>query len=290
MIPANFNVHIPDSITEAVNLLSKFGTDAKILAGGQSLIPMMKLRLVQIAEIIDLSNITKLIEFKKHQNSITIGSMTTYHDLITNNELKLMHPMIVESASVVADVQVRNRGTIGGSLAHADPAADLPAVMIASNAIFNIAGPNENKQIKAEDFFVDIFTTLLEENEILTSIEIPNNSFGDSSTETYKKFANKASHFAIVGVAARLNITNKVCSHASIAITGSGAKPVKAKKSEEILTGTKIEESDIAAAANESTNGLDFLNDIHASAEYREHLTKIFVSRALSEISTGKPI
>ena len=287
MIPANFNVHIPDSITEAINLLSKFGPDAKILAGGQSLIPMMKLRLVQTTEIIDLSNITQLIEFKKSPNSITIGAMTTYHDLITNSELKLMHPMIVESASVVADVQVRNRGTIGGSLAHADPAADLPAVMIASNAIFNIASPNGNKQIKAEDFFVDIFTTLLEENEILTSIEIPHNSPGDSSSETYKKFANKASHFAIVGVAARLNVTNKVCSYASIAITGAGAKPVKAKKSEEILTGTKIKESDITAAANESINGLDFLDDIHASSEYREHLTKTFVSRALSEISAG---
>jgi carbon-monoxide dehydrogenase medium subunit len=287
MIPANFNVHIPSSIAETINLLSKFGPDAKILAGGQSLIPMMKLRLVQTAEIIDLSNITELIEFKKSQNSITLGAMTTYHDLITNDELKLMHPMVVESASVVADIQVRNRGTVGGSLAHADPAADLPAAMIASNAVFNIASPNGNKKIKAADFFVDIFTTLLEENEILTSIEIPNNASGDSSSETYKKFANKASHFAIVGVAARVNVTNKVCSDVSIAITGAGAKPVKAKKSEAILTGTKMENSDIATAANESINELDFLDDIHASSAYREHLTKTFVSRALSEISAG---
>ena len=278
MVAATFDYHAPSTLSEALALLAA-NPNSKILAGGHSLIPMMKLRLADPDALIDLGGVEGLSYVRESAGALAIGAMTTYYDIIASGAVRASAPVIAEAASQVADPQVRNMGTIGGSLSHADPAADLPAVMLALGAEFTAASASGDRAISADDFFVDLFTTALGAGEILTEIRIP--AAAPGSGAAYAKMANKASHFAIVGAAASVTVDNGRCSAARIGITGAGASAYRATESESRLVGSDLGEGAVFSAAGHATDGVEMNEDIHASAEYREHLTKVFALRAI---------
>ena len=278
MVAATFDYHAPSTLSEALALLAA-NPNSKILAGGHSLIPMMKLRLADPDALIDLGGVEGLSYVRESAGALAIGAMTTYYDIIASGAVRASAPVIAEAASQVADPQVRNMGTIGGSLSHADPAADLPAVMLALGAEFTAASASGDRAISADDFFVDLFTTALGAGEILTEIRIP--AAAPGSGAAYAKMANKASHFAIVGAAASVTVENGRCSAARIGITGAGASAYRASESESRLVGSDLGEGAVFSAAGHATDGVEMNEDIHASAEYREHLTKVFALRAI---------
>ena len=279
MVSATFDYHAPSTLEDALSLLGDDG-DAKILAGGHSLIPMMKQRLAEPSALIDLGKVEGLSYVNETDGGIAIGAMTTYYDIINSAAAQATAPALAEAADMVADPQVRNMGTIGGSLAHSDPAADLPAVMLALGAELVASSSGGSRTISADEFFVDLFTTALEPNEILTEIRIP--SQGANSGAAYAKMANKASHYAIVGVAASVTVEGGSVTAARIGVTGSGASATRASESEARLLGTSGDADAIRSAAGRAANGIEMNEDIHASAEYREHLTKVFALRAIT--------
>ena len=278
MVAATFDYHAPSTLAEALALLGD-NPNSKILAGGHSLIPMMKLRLADPDALIDLGGVDGLSYVRESAGGLAIGAMTTYYDVMTSGAVRANAPVIAEAAAQVADPQVRNMGTIGGSLSHADPAADLPAVMLALGAEFTATSANGARTVSADDFFIDLFTTALGAGEILTEIRIPAAASGSGAA--YAKMANKASHFAIVGAAASVTVANGACSAARIGITGAGANAYRARESENRLIGSDLGDSAVFSAAGHAADGVEMNEDIHASAEYREHLTKVFALRAI---------
>ena len=280
MAAATFDYHAPTTLSDALSLLDG-APNAKILAGGHSLIPMMKLRLAEPDALIDLAKLSGLRCIQEADGGgLAIGAMATYYDVITSDAVRASAPVIAEAASQVADPQVRNMGTIGGSLSHADPAADLPAVMLALGAEMEATSAGDIRRvIPADAFFVDLFTTALGAGEILTEIRIPAAARGTGAA--YAKMANKASHFAIVGAAASVTVENGVCTAARIGVTGAGSSAYRARESESRLVGNDLSEGAIFSAAGHAADGVEMNEDIHASAEYREHLTKVFALRAI---------
>ena len=279
MAAAAFDYHAPSTLPEALTLLGD-NPNSKILAGGHSLIPMMKLRLAEPDALIDLGGVDGLSYVRETGGGgLAIGAMTTYYDVMTSGAVRANAPVIAEAAAQVADPQVRNMGTVGGSLSHADPAADLPAVMLALGAELAATSAGGDRVISADDFFVDLFTTALGAGEILTEIRVPAAASGTGAA--YAKMANKASHFAIVGAAASVTVANGVCSAARIGITGAGASAYRARESESRLVGSDLSEGAVFSAAGHAADGVEMNEDIHASAEYREHLTKVFALRAI---------
>ena len=279
MVTSTFDYHAPSTVEEAVALLDD-NADAKVLAGGHSLIPMMKLRLSEPSVVVDIGRVDGLSYVNESGGSLAIGAMTSYYDIINSDSVQQNAPVVAEAAGQVADPQVRNMGTIGGSLAHSDPAADLPAVMLALGAEIVATSSGGSRTISADDFFVDLFTTALEPNEILTEIRIP--AQGANSGAAYAKMANKASHFAIVGVAASVTVENGSVTAARIGVTGAGSSASRASDSEARLVGSSGDANSIRSAAGRAANGIEMNEDIHASAEYREHLTKVFALRAIT--------
>jgi carbon-monoxide dehydrogenase medium subunit len=285
MVAAKFDYHAPSTVGEALSLLNSNRDDAKILAGGHSLIPMMKLRLSEPSIIIDLGKVEGLSYIREDRGGLAIGGMTTYYDIISSDAVQAHAPVLAEAAALVADPQVRNMGTIGGSLSHSDPAADLPAVLLALGAEIEASsqgrlGRVNRRSVSADDFFVDLFTTALESNEILTEIRIPAQAAGSGAA--YAKMANKASHFAIVGVAASVAVDGGNCTAARVGVTGAGSSATRASDSEERLVGSPADADTIRSAAGRAANGIELNEDVHASAEYREHLTKVFALRAIT--------
>ena len=279
MAAAKFDYHAPSSVEEALNLLSG-NDDAKILAGGHSLIPMMKTGLAAPGALVDLGKVGGLSYVNESDGGLAIGAMTTYSELATSDAVASNAAVLGEAAASVADPQVRNMGTIGGSLAHADPAGDLPAVAVALNAQLVATSSRGERVISADDFFVDLFTTALEPDEIVTEIRIP--SLGSNTGAAYAKMANKASHYAIVGVAAVVSVDDSGnCTSARIGVTGAGASASRATESESRLVGSSLDDAAIFSAAGHAADGIELNEDIHASAEYREHLTKVFALRAI---------
>ena len=284
MVASAFDYHAPSTLRDALSLLND-NADAKVLAGGHSLIPMMKLRLSEPSVVVDIGRIDGLSYINESGGGLAIGGTTSYYDIINSDAVQQNAPVLAEAAAIVADPQVRNMGTIGGSLAHSDPAADLPAVMLALGAEFEASsrgalGRVSTRTISADDFFVDLFTTALESNEILTEIRIP--AQGAGSGAAYAKMANKASHFAIVGVAASVTISGGSVTAARIGVTGAGSSASRASDSEERLVGSSGDADSIRSAAGRAANGIELNEDVHASAEYREHLTKVFALRAIT--------
>ena len=280
MIPAQFDYQAPTTIEEALSLLSANADDAKLLAGGHSLIPAMKLRLAQPALLVDLARIKDLSYIREEANSILIGAMTTHYDIESSSLLKRICPLLPECASHIGDVQVRNKGTIGGSIAHSDPAGDWPAAIIALNAEMVTVGKNGERTIKADDFFVDFLTTALEPGEILRQIRIPKPAgrFGHA----YQKVRHPASGFAVVGVAVALNLkTDNSCETAGVGITGVAAKAYRASNVEKALINKQIDESVAADAATHACDGVEINADLYASAEYRKHLAQVHARRAI---------
>ncbi|HSF30216.1 MAG TPA: xanthine dehydrogenase family protein subunit M [Candidatus Tectomicrobia bacterium] len=281
MIPSAFQYLAPTSLQEAISLLSTHQEEAKVLAGGHSLLPMMKLRLAAPAYIIDLGRIPNLAYIRENGGHIQIGPMTTHFTVESSDLLRQRLTALAEAAGMIGDVQVRNRGTIGGSLAHADPAGDLPAVMQMAEAQFKLIGPGGERIVRTEQFFVDLLTTALGPNELLAEIQV---SVPPTRTGTaYMKVFQKASGFAIVGVAARVTLgaDGRTCQTARLGITGVAAKSFRARGVEQGLEGKTIDEAAITVAAEHTSDGVDALSDLHASGEYRLALARVYTKRTL---------
>ena len=274
MIPAAFDYVRPTTLDEALGLLARHGDEAKVLAGGHSLIPAMKLRLSQPKLVVDIGRIGDLRSIGERDGKIAIGALTTHYDIESSALLAGSCPLLPEVAGKIGDVQVRNKGTIGGSCVHADPASDWPAAMLALDADFEIAGPDGSRTVSAKDFFVDILTSAVKPGEILKSIQLP----ATAKTVAYVKFAQKASGFAIAGVAA---VVDKARNGIAVAVTGVAAKVYRAAGVESALRGVELSAATIATAAQKAADGVDLLSDIHASAEFRAHLARVQTKRAL---------
>jgi aerobic carbon-monoxide dehydrogenase medium subunit len=285
MYPATFEYHRPGSVDEAVRLLSTHKDDAKVLAGGHSLVPLMKLRLSSPKHVIDLGKISGLSGIREDGGAIVIGAMTTYYAIESNASLKTKCPILPEAAAQIGDPQVRNWGTIGGSIAHADPAADLPAVVVALGGEIKATGPKGARTIKVDDFFKDVMTTALGPDEVLTEIRLTAPVAG--SGMAYLKHPHPASRFAVVGVAAIVTVSGGKCQQASVAITGVGPKASRAKGVEAALQGKTLDAASIAAAAEKAADGIQMSADLQGSVEYKQHLTRVYTRRAL-EAAAGR--
>jgi aerobic carbon-monoxide dehydrogenase medium subunit len=281
MIPAVFDYVAPATLEEALGLLAEHPDDAKILAGGHSLIPAMKLRLAQPAMLIDIGRVKDLAYIKEDGGAIRIGAMTTHYQLESNERLKEVCPLLPECAATIGDVQVRNKGTIGGSLAHADPAADWPAAALALRAELVVASARGERVIGADDFFVDMLTTALRADEVLREIRI---SAPPARTgQSYMKVHHPASGFAVVGVAVSLTLGDDgKCAAAGVGVTGVAAKAYRAAQVEAALVGSALDEQAIAAAAARAADGVEANGDIYASADYRRHLAAVYARRAIA--------
>jgi len=271
MIPASFNYKKASSVDDAIQMMNE---DAKILGGGQSLIPAMKLRLNMVETLVDISKIDSIKGIKDNEKSITIGGGATHADIADNAALAEHCPMMCAAAKEIGDIQVRNRGTIGGSIAHADPSADWPAVLLAADATIHIQGSGGKRTVDVDQFFKGFFDTALEEGEIITSISIPKTDFNRNST--YVKFKQPASRFAIVGVAAARE-TGKV----RIGVTGLADCAFRAMSVENALKGG----GDASSAVDSIAEGVSVMSDHYASEKYRTHLAKVMAKRALAQLS-----
>ena len=280
-IAAPFSYHAPSSVEEASRLLSRYGGNARLLAGGHSLLPLMKLRLASPDALIDLGRVDGLSGIRESGDGIAVGAMTTYAEITRSDLVAERAPALAEAAAQVADTPVRNAGTIGGSIAHADPAGDLPAVVLALGAQIHARSARASRNIDVDRFFRDFMTTALRPNEVLTEIHFPGQ--GEGSGSAYTKLANKASHYALVGVAATVTVADGVCTAARIGITGAGPHPVRSRRAERILVGKVPSDSVIRQAARRGGVELEgqFNEDVHASAEYRAEMAKVFTARTL---------
>lgn len=275
MIPQTFEYTAPKTLDEALGLLAE---GAKPLAGGMSLIPMMKLRLAAPEHLVDLGRIKDLHYITEQGGSLHVGATTTHYEIETSPLLRGKCPLLSETASHIGDVQVRNMGTLGGSTAHADPAADYPAAMQALEAKFVVKGSSGERTIAADDFFVDTFTTALEPGEIIREVIVP----VDNSGVTYQKVYQPASGFAIVGIAARVQKSGGKLSMVRIGVTGLSNRAFRATAVEKALEGKSGSADEIRAAAAQVADGVDANSDIHASADYRKHLASVYTVRALN--------
>jgi carbon-monoxide dehydrogenase medium subunit len=280
MIAQNFEYVVPTSLGEAVNLLQKHGGRAKVVAGGHSLIPMMKLRLAAPEFLIDIGRIPELSYIKDEGGKIRVGALTTHYMIETSDVIRRRLPALTDAAGLIGDVQVRNKGTFGGSIVHADPAADYPASVLAFDATIVTLGAKGERQIPASKFFVDMLTTALDQNEIVREIQIPVKT-GETGS-AYLKMAQKASGFAICGAAAVVELDGSgTLSSVAIGITGVGNHAFRAAKTEAELKGQKPSADALKKACEKASDGVIALDDIHASAEYRLDLARIFARRAM---------
>ena len=280
MFPSPFEYAAATSLDEAIALLHQHGDEAKLLAGGHSLLPMMKLRLAAPGILIDLGRVPDLAGVQARNGTLTLGAMTTYAALIADADLARACPLLGETAAHIGDMQVRNRGTVGGSLAHADPAADMPAAMLALDAVLTMQGPAGERTVPVGDFFQGLFATALRPDEVLTRIAIPRPA--GRTGMAYEKFRNPASGYAVVGVAAVVTLDQQgAVADVRVGITGAGAQSVRAGAVELALRGQAADPAALAAAAEQATEGLEIMGDLQASEEYRAHLTRVHTRRAL---------
>ena len=279
MYPAQFDYHTPSTVQEALALLGQHKDDAKLLAGGHSLLPAMKLRLSQPKHLVDLRKISGLTGIKEEGGALVIGAMTTHYAVESSPVVKAKCPLLSQVAAMIGDPMVRNMGTIGGSLAHADPAADYPAAIIALGAEMVAEGPRGKRTIKADDFFKGLLTTALAPDEILTEVRVPIAT--GKVGAAYMKFPHPASRFAVVGVAAVLTMDGAKVGKASIGITGAGSQAVRAKGVEAAIAGKAADAASVQAAAEHAPEGVDVLADLQGSEDYKKHLLKVFAKRAM---------
>ena len=280
MISTQFDYVRAQTLDEALTLLAQ-NEDAKILAGGHSLIPAMKLRLAMPPLLIDIGGIKDLSYIREVDNQIRIGAMTSHYQIESSELLKSICPLLPECAGHIGDVQVRNKGTIGGSVAHSDPAGDWPAAVVALNAELVVVRKNVERSIKVNDFFVDLMTTALGPGEILRELRIDKPS--GRTGQAYVKMHHPASGFAVVGVAASLTLDESgICQKASIGITGVSSKAYRASAVEAALIGSFLDEQVNANAAAHATDGVDINGDLFASEDYRRHLAQVFTKRAIN--------
>ncbi|MDT4905740.1 MAG: aerobic carbon-monoxide dehydrogenase medium subunit [Pseudonocardiales bacterium] len=279
MIPAEFEYTRPSSIAEAVAAIAEAGEDGKILGGGQSLIPILRLRLAYPSTIIDVSRVDDMRGVREDGDAILIGSMTTHHDVM-HDALVVEHaPLIAQATETVADPQVRHRGTFGGALAHADPAGDLGAVALALGCEFVANGANGERRIPASEFFLDYLTTALSPDEVLTAIRVPKLGAGWSSH--YEKFNRVAQAWSIVAVAALVKRENGSISEARIGLTNMGSTPLRSSAVEQALAGADVTDEAVSAAAEHAADGTNAPSDLSGKSDYREHLARVLTKRAV---------
>ncbi len=279
-IPAPFDYHPVQTVDEAIALLKEYGDEAKILAGGHSLIPTLKLRLSQPGHLIDIGRVSGLSYIHDEGDVITVGALTTYTMMARSALLRRHFAALADAASVIGDQQVRNRGTLGGSAAHSDPAGDMPAIILALKAHLVIRGANETRTVQADEFFIDTFTTALEPDEILTELRF--HVLPPHTGTAYMKLENKASHYAVTGSAAVITLNpDGTCAAASVTITGASTKTVRASAVEHALIGQRLDEASVAEAAKHATDGLELVEDIHGSKAYRGQMTIVMAKRAI---------
>jgi aerobic carbon-monoxide dehydrogenase medium subunit len=277
MIAQPFEYSAPATLQEALSLIAD--GERKLLAGGMSLIPLMKLRLATPGHVIDLGRIPGLDGIADFGGSLKIGAMTTHHGVEVSPLVRGRCPLLAETAARIGDIQVRNRGTVGGSLAHADPAADYPAALLALEAQVRLVGTGSDRTVPIAEFFVDTFTTALEPGEIILELEVP--AEAPSEGYRYEKVEQPASGFAIVGVAARIQRSAGKIVLARIGVTGLAPRPFRAQNAEKLLEGTSGAAADIERAAAVVGEGEEANSDLNASADYRRHLARVHAARAI---------
>jgi carbon-monoxide dehydrogenase medium subunit len=278
VIPTRFEYERATTLDEALAKLKAANGGGKFIAGGHSLVPLMKLRLSEPRVLIDISRIPELSGIRERNGKITIGAGTVHHDVATSALLHERCPVVSEAAATIGDPQVRNRGTLGGSIAHADPSADMPAVMLALNAEMHLKGPKGWRVVPAADFFKDLFTVDMASDEILASIQ-----FSPVRTAAYAKLYQRASHFAIVGVAASLDVNDGTIVSARVGLTGAASHARRLIAVEEALAGQRLSTETIEGAAQVAAPAAgEISSDIHASADYRRAMIRVFTRRALT--------
>ena len=279
MIPAAFDYVAPTSVADAVSAIGAAGEDGKILAGGQSLLPVLRLRLAYPTTLVDLGRVPEMRGVRDDGDAITIGAMTTHYDVMHDALVREHAPLIAQTTQTIADPQVRHRGTFGGSLAHADPAGDLGAVALALDCEFVASGPSGERRIAAADFFQDYLTTALAPDEVLTHIRVPKLGAGWSSH--YEKFNRVAQAWSIVGVAALVRRSNGAIAEARIGLTNMGSTPLRATAAEAALAGADAASDAVMAAAEHAADGTNPPSDLSGQADYRTHLAKVLTKRAV---------
>ncbi|PZS12325.1 MAG: carbon monoxide dehydrogenase [Pseudonocardiales bacterium] len=279
MIPAAFDYVRPDSVAQAVSALAGAGEDAKVLGGGQSLIPVLRLRLAYPSTLIDVGRLAELRGVHDDGDAIVIGAMTTHHEVMHDALVGEHAPLIAQATETVADPQVRHRGTFGGALAHADPAGDLGAVALALDCEFVATGPSGERRIAAADFFLDYLTTALAPDELLTAVRVP--KLGPGWLSHYEKFNRVAQAWSIVAVAALVHRENGSITQARIGLTNMGSTPLRAVAVEHALAGADASGEAVGAAAEHAAEGTAAPSDLSGKSDYREHLARVLTKRAV---------
>jgi aerobic carbon-monoxide dehydrogenase medium subunit len=274
VIPPEFEYKRAGSVDEAISALSEGGEDAKLLAGGHSLLPLMKLRLAAPSLLIDIGGIGELRGFERENGGWKIGALTTHAMLQDAEEMGV----VAHAASLIADQQVRNRGTIGGSMAHGDPASDLPTVALAMEGEVSVKGSGGERRIAAGDLFADFLTTTLQPDEVLTSVHLPSM---DGYGWGYQKFTRRAEDWAMVGVVAMVKDNGGTCEDVRVGFTHMGTTPLRATATEEALRGQSLSDESIASAAEQAAEGTNPPGDLNATTEYKQHLARVLTKRAL---------
>jgi len=280
MIPAKFDYVRPGSLDEAVSALAGGGDDAKVIAGGQSLLPLLRLRLAYPELLVDVGGLDELRGVSDAGDSLVIGARTTHHQLVRDPLVAEHCGLLAQAAATVADPAVRHRGTLGGSLAHADPAGDLPAVALALDATMVARGPRGEREIAAADFFVDYLTSSLAPDEILTAVRVP--KLGAGWGYRYEKFHRTAQAWATVGVAALVQRSNGSVAEARIGLTNMGPTPLRATAAESAAAGAEASRDALRAAAGSADEGTNPPDDLHGAPDYRRHLARVLTGRALA--------
>ncbi len=280
MIPASFEYVRPSSLNEAVSALGAAGEDGKVLAGGQSLLPVLRLRLAYPSTLVDLGGIDELRGVREDGDAIVVGAMTTHAEVVTDSLVRQHAPLLAQAAETVGDRQVRHLGTFGGSLSHADPAGDLPSVALALDAEMVVQGAGGERTVAARDFFVDYLTTAMEPGEILTAIRIP--KLGGGWSTHYEKFNRVAQAWSIVAVAAAVRRSNGSIAEARVALTNMDSTPVRASAVESALAGADANAEAIGAAADHAAEGTHAPSDLSGQADYRNHLATVLTRRAVT--------
>jgi len=281
MKPPRFEYHAPTTVEDALDLLARYRGEAKVLAGGQSLMPLLNFRLARPAALIDLNRIAELAYIREVDGQVRLGAMTRQRTLEFSPVVRQRLPLLAEATRWVGHLPIRTRGTIGGSIAHADPAADFPTVLMALGTTILAKGPKGARRIAAEEFFVDLFTTALKPGEIVTAIVVP--AYGKGTGGAYLKHPHPASRYAVVGVAAIVEVKDGKVARASLVVGGTTVNPVRAAAAEGAVVGAKPDAASIGAAAGKVAGAIeDPLSDYYASGEFRVHLATVLARRALA--------
>jgi carbon-monoxide dehydrogenase medium subunit len=280
MIPPRFEYHAPRSVSEAVTLLGQLGSEAKLLAGGHSLLPMMKLRFAEPAHLIDINRIPELRGIRENGNTVVIGAMTSENELINSPLVQAKLPLLAEAAKMIADPQVRNRGTIGGDIAHGDPGNDHPALSMVIEASFVLEGPNGRRTVAADGFFLGTYMTLLEENEVMCEIHAP--AFAQGTGYAYEKLKRKTGDWATAGCAVVMRKTGNTVSHVRIALTNVAPTALRAEAAEAALLGQAFSPATVQAAAAAAIAACEPAEDLRGDIEYKTAMAGEMVKRALA--------